>query len=136
MSDEISQNGSPLGGRQLFGGMPNWMTTAMRALENTPPAFRNTVNRALEAELDNNPSFGEMMAEEAANIVQAAQASTARHTVTVMTPDEQVAATSLSALRGGFPNQPLMVPPQRIQMLHQVHPAPEAAKHCQRPHQH
>ena len=106
MSEETNPNGSPMGGRQLFGGSgdepaPNWMAAINQALANTPPAFRNAVNRAVEAEVDTNSAFNAMMAEEGANIARAAQAATQNRNVRIMTPDEQNAARSLSILRGG-----------------------------------
>ena len=141
MSDETNQNGSPMGGRQLFGGsggepLPDWMTAMNQALANTPPAFRATVNKAVDAAVDNDSTFNVMMAEEAANIARAAQAVPQNRSVTIMTPEEQSAARSLSALRGGIPNHTQTVRPQQTQMLHQVQPATEPTNQCQRPHQH
>ena len=148
MSDETNQNGSPMGSRRLFGGtggesVPDWMTAIHQALANTPPAFRTTVNRALNTAVTTDSTFNVMMAEEAENIAQAAQPAPQNRGVTIMTPEEQTAALSLSALRGGVHNQAQTVLPQQTQMLHQVQPmlqqvqpATVPTNQCQRPHQH
>ena len=90
----------------MFGGtggesVPDWMTAIHQALANTPPAFRTTVNRALNTAVSTDATFNVMMAEEAENIAQAAQPAPQNRGVRIMTPEEQTAALSLSALRGG-----------------------------------
>ena len=75
----------------------------MRALENTPTAFRDTVNRAVDVELTGNLSFRQMMDAEAAAISQTTRVAAAgnrRRAVTVMTPEETTAAQGLAGLRG------------------------------------
>ena len=75
MSDGINQDGSPMGSRNLFrvqgaGPAANWLTNTMRVLQDTPTAFRDIVNRALDGELAGNDEFRQMMDAKAAAIAQ------------------------------------------------------------------
>ena len=106
MSDGINQDGSPMGSRNLFrvqgaGPAANWLTNTMRVHQDTPTAFRDIVNRALDGELANNKAFWQMMDAEAAAIAQRGVSAAGNRRVRIMMPDEARAAESLTGLRGG-----------------------------------